>query len=401
MNMKKLFLILAISVLLISSVSCASVPKDTGDFECEFDTKSKTVTITGYNGDSDEITVPEKFDNYTVTSIGWSAFSKNYDVEKITLPETIQAIEASAFEYCISLESINLPKSLKSIGNTAFLNCRGLLNIPIGENIESIGIGAFSGCTSLDKIIVNENNKKYSSDSYGVLLDKEQKTILQYPAGSMSQSYNMPDSVVEIAGYAFEKSEWLEEVDFSSSLKKIGSCAFQASGILEASFGDSLEEIGFSCFNESKLNSISLGNNVKKIGESAFSWCTSLSEIYIPASVVEIGQSAFYMCTAIKGFEVDKDNKNYTSDVYGVLFDKNMTVLHYYPIARIDEGYFVPDTVVTIGANAFSPTLNLKTIHIPDSVENIEEKAFSDCVNLTEVIYDGSRPSNIADNAFN
>ena len=274
------------------------------------------------------------------------------------------------------------------------------MNASICENIETIGIGAFSGCTSLDKIIVDENNKVYSSDSYGVLLDKEQKTILQYPAGSMSLSYNMPDSVVEIAGYAFEKSDYLEEVTFSDNLKKIGSCAFQNSGILEARFGNNLEEIGFSCFNESKLTSVSLGNSIKKIGESAFSWCTSLTEINIPASVEEIGQSAFYMCTAIKGFEVDAENKNFKSDVYGILFDKEMTVLHYYPVARIDESYFVPDTVVTIEANSFSPTLNLKSVIIPDSVENIGEKAFGDCANLSEVIYDGSKPTNIADNAF-
>lgn len=398
--MKKYILFIVAVVFLLSAVSCASTPKDTGDFECEFDKKTKTATITGYNGDLEEIVIPEKFDDYTVTSIGWSAFSKKYNIERIILPETIQTIEASAFEYCISLENINFPQSLKSIGNTAFLSCRALLTASIGENIESLGIAVFSGCTSLDKIVVNENNKYYSSDSYGVLLDKEQKTLLQYPAGSMSISYNMPDSVVEIAGYAFEKSEFLEKITFSDNLKKIGSCAFQNSGILEASFGNSLEEIGFSCFNESKITDVSLGNNVKIIGESAFSWCTSLSEMFIPASVVEIGQSAFYMCTAIENFTVDKDNKVYSSDEHGVLYDKQGSILLYYPIGSTRTEYSVLQKTAAISANAFSPTLFLTKVIIPDSVEKIGDKAFAQCANLNDVVYEGTPPANIADNAF-
>ena len=398
--MKKAILTFLLIISLLFLFSCKSIPEDTGEFECEFDTKAKTATITGYNGESEEITVPDSFGKYKVTKIGKGAFSKKYDISSITLPNTLEQIEASAFEYCISIENIDLPTSLKSIKNTAFLNCRGLKEIYIPESITHIGVCVFSGCTSLERIEVSENNPNYSSDSNGALLDKKQTVIYQYPMGSQRLSYEMPETVSEVESYAFENSICLENVTFSPVLKKLGSCAFQKSGIIEALFPNSLQEIAFSCFNESKLTNIDFGNGINIIGEAAFSWCTSLNNVNIPSSVKTIGRSAFYMCTSIKGFEVDKENQNYSSDVYGVLFDKNMTVLHFYPTARIDESYFIPDTVITVEANAFTPTLNLKSVTIPDSVENIGEKAFSNCVNLEDVIYEGSPPSSIADNAF-
>ena len=64
------------------------------------------------------------------------------------------------------------------------------------------------------------------------------------------------------------------------------------------------------------------------------------------------------------------------------------------------EEYVIPNTVQQISANAFSTSLNLKKVTIPDSVEMIGELAFSQCPNLSDVIYEGTKPQNIAENAF-
>ena len=106
------------------------------------------------------------------------------------------------------------------------------------------------------------------------------------------------------------------------------------------------------------------------------------------------------MCTSIDCYTVDKDNANYTTDEHGVLFDKTMTVLLYYPNAREFHEYTVPNTVTKISTRAFSPSLNLSKVTIPDSVETIEEYAFAQCANLKETIYEGTQPQNIAENAF-
>ncbi len=398
--MKKIILLMIVCTVAIISLSCKSKTPDTNGFECEFDNETMTASVMGYTGNEDVITIPKLIGDYTVTSIGRNAFKEMYDVSKILIPETVTSIEASAFELCVSLEEIILPSSLQKLGNTAFASCRSLKKITIPANVSSIGLCVFTGCTSLETIKVDENNISYSSDKYGVLLDKNQTTVIQFPLGSQHLNYEMPETVTKILSYAFEKTQYLEAVTFSPKLKIIESYAFQASSIREAIFFDGLEEIGSFCFNESKLITLELGNTVKKLGDSAFSWCVSLGNVTIPAPLESIGTSAFYMCTSVSEYKVDKDNKAFLSDENGVLFDKSMTYLMYYPIASTATEYTIPYGVETISARAFSPSLNLKIVTVPDSVETISEQAFAYCTNLNNIVYEGSQPKNIAENAF-
>lgn len=398
--MKRLFISIILICVVVIATSCSGKLPETNEYKCEFDTKNKTVSIVGYEGSSEKIVIPEKFGKYTVTEIGRNAFSKNYELSKITIPDTVTSIGDRAFELCIGLKEIELPPELKSIGNAAFSNCRSLRKISIPEAVEKIGLSVFTGCTSLEKIEVDENNSNYVSDRYGALLDKNQTTVIQYPTGSQRTKYEMPNTVTTIESYAFEKSKNLEEVTFSENLKTIKSYAFQASGIRSAEFSNRLEQIGNFAFNESKLSSITLGNSVKNIGDSAFAWCTSLTEIEIPSTTDVIGVSAFFMCTSIEKYTIGKENKKFASDDYGVLFNKDKSILLYYPVGSTTEEYTVPSTVKTISASSFSTCLNIKKIIIPDSVEEINDLAFSQCPSLTDVIYEGTKPESIAENAF-
>ena len=89
-------------------------------------------------------------------------------------------------------------KSVTSIASNAFNGCYNIKSVIISNGITSIGEGAFNGCTSLEEISVDDNNKYYSSDKYGVLLDKEQTKIIQFPIGSERASYVMPDTVTTV-----------------------------------------------------------------------------------------------------------------------------------------------------------------------------------------------------------
>lgn len=397
--MKRLIFVLLIAAMALTCFSCAKLP-ETGDFECEFDKENKTAVITKYNGKETTVTIPETFEEYTVIEIGRNAFKENYDISEVVFPETIKRIGQSAFELCISIEEIKLPEALETIGNTAFANCRGLKKVDISSNVNTIGICAFTGCTSLETINVANDNKNYVSDDKGVLFTKDYKELIQYPLGSKATNYEIPNNVTSIASYAFEKAQFIEKAICPDTLKAVGSYAFQASTLKEISFKNGFEEVGAFAFNESKLTSVELGTSIKKIGESAFAWCTELESMYFPDSVEEVGISAFFMCTSISEFTVIDSNKYFTSDARGALFDKDKTTLLYYPIANTAPEYMIPNSVTKISANAFSPSLKLTKVTIPDSVETIEDSAFAQCANLTDVIYEGTQPQNIAENAF-
>jgi len=124
---------------------------------------------------------------------------------------------------------------------------------------------------------------------------------------------------------------------------------------------------------------------VTGIGEYAFYYVDSLISITIGSEVTGIGEYAFDNANNLTSITIDSNNQNY-SDINGVLFNKDQTILIYYPRGKLDTSYTIPGTVTTIGNNAFQICYNLTSVIIPDSVTIIGSYAFEDCSSLTSVI---------------
>lgn len=141
-------------------------------------------TITGTDG------TPQ----YTITSIGDSAFYRCESLTSITLPEGTTSIGNSAFFQCTSLTSVDLSRctNLASIGDSAFYGCESLTSVDLSRctNLTSIGKGAFMSCTFLTSI-------------------------------------PLPESVISIGGSAFFGCNALTSIALPESVTSIGECAFQ------------------------------------------------------------------------------------------------------------------------------------------------------------------------------
>ena len=109
--------------------------------------------ITDYLGTEKNISMPEKIDDYTVTSIGSAAFY-NSDIEKITLSSSIDSIGWWAFYGCKNLSSVKLNDGLNTIEYGAFMNCRKLKEIVLPYTVFSIGEDAFGvSCLTSKRIL--------------------------------------------------------------------------------------------------------------------------------------------------------------------------------------------------------------------------------------------------------
>jgi hypothetical protein len=163
---------------------------------------------------------------HSVTNLGDYAFCDCESLVTITIPSSVTSIGNEAFVYCASLTNLLIPDSVAMIGEEAFSSCLSLSNVTIPASVTNLGEAAFIDCTSLTAINVATNNPAYSSVE-GVLFDKSQTTLIQYPSGKAGTNYAIADSVTSIGYGAFNYCTSLSVVTLGNSVTNLGDEAFE------------------------------------------------------------------------------------------------------------------------------------------------------------------------------
>jgi len=409
-----------------------------------FATNNGTITITGYPGPNGAVTIPAIITGLPVTSIGAHAFSYSY-AGSVTIPNSVTNIESGAFSRCSWLTDIvaqsntpaystvdgvlfnkdqtvlvqypadkfggqfTIPNTVTTIGDEAFYGGNyiwlyPLTNVVIGNSVRNIGNGAFYGCWRLDSVtipnsVTNIGNQAFAecglsaitvdalNPAYtsvgGVLFDKNQTALIQYPAGKARSPYTIPSTVANIADKAFAGSR-VDSVTIPTSVLGIGNGAFSACEFLaNIVIPGSVVSIGNEAFSRCGLTSVTIPSSVTTIGDEGFADCSGLTQITIPDSVTHIGDQPFSGCWRLSSISVDALNPAYSS-VSGVLFDKNQTALLQYPAGKAGGQYMIPNSVIGIGNGGFAGC-GLTNISIPNSVISIGDRAFYSCHGLTDI----------------
>ena len=199
----------------------------------------------------------------------------------------------------------------------------------------------------------------------------------------------------------YDYKDLIKSVVISDGITTIGNYAFNVCGSLKSiTIPDSVTSVGDYAFTECfNLTSITIPDSVTSIGSIAFGGCMRLTSITIGNGVTSIGAEAFFSCTNLTSIIVDENNTAYSSDEYGVLFNKDKTELIQYPIGNTRTSYEIPDSVTSIGAEAFFSCASLTSMTIGDSVTRIGNHAFRDCSGLTSIII-GNSVTSVGDYAF-
>ena len=377
------------------------------------------------------------FGNYLISNR--SSGKCTFEIPEGTLCVAGESIFSTAFK------AINIPASVVNIGDRAFLNCE-----------------------ANEAYTVSEDNLYYSADEHGVLYNKDKTVLISYPRANTATHFTVPETVKEIEPYAFSNCANLESVTVSEGVKSIGESAFYGcTSLVDIELPDSLREIGIFAFEatgyyldannwknsilyignhlikydpenypsdatETEIkdgtisiaqtaisyfpNPLSIPESIRAIGPGNFSYSITSETITISKNIEYIGDSAFYKTETIKRFEVDENNPYYSSDEYGVLFNKDKTVLISYPVASEITEYTIPASVETIkiyafygcqnlryvdfeedsamiilGSSAFSYCSSLEGITLPETLKEIGDSAFHDCTNLKSI----SIPENV------
>lgn len=277
------------------------------------------------------------------------AFSGCEGLSEVSIPAGVKSIGDNAFANCINLFTLQLSEGLETIDENAFAGCEQLTQATIPASVTTIGGGIFADCTNMDEIQVAPGSASFSAVD-GVLYDKAQTTLVQYPTGKADESYFLPDGVTAIGDYAF-------------------------------------------CGNES-LSRITLHDKLQSIGNYAFARVSAASEFSVPASVELIGESAFHDCWSLTAIHVEEANPNYKS-LDGVLYDKALTTLMQYPEGKTTADYVAPETLQNVSSYAFFNNTHLATVDLPSAVQFVGDFAFGFCSQLSQLTVRVADPQDI------
>lgn len=226
--------------------------------------KVKTAEVTSNpNRYSGNVNIPEKVKHegteYSVTSIGESAFRESFELTSVTIPNSVMTIGKESFYACIGLTSVTIPNGVTSIGDAAFIGCNGLTSVSIPNSVTSIGNAVFMDCKKLPSITIPNSVTSMGSQVFSYC--------------SSLTSVVISNNVASIEGDAFSYCSALTSITIPNSVTSIGRQAF------------------YSC---NLLTSITIGSGIKTIDTSAFSSCPDLTDVYCYAENVPSAQSDIF-----------------------------------------------------------------------------------------------------------
>ena len=360
--------------------------------------------LPSYLGLEESLTTISFGENSQLTRIEERALSGCKKLKQITLPEGVKTIGDGAFNDCTSLEFISFPSTLETIDGELFRNCKAVKDIY---------------CYCVTPPVLNDTHFSRDGETRKANWDFYRNVTLHVPYGTAGtyiatdpwdlfdmygvvveeDAPEMPGGIISFADYRVRElclTNWdtnrdgllsKEEAARVTDLGTVFSYKYNnrltyINSFEELQYFTGLTGIPDNAFSSSKyLTSIVLPETITTIGKNAFSGCEGLTSVTIPNSVTSIGEGAFHHCTGLKSLMVEDGNPVYDSR-------DNCNAIITTADNRLIFGCMnttIPNTVTSIGQEAFYYCYRLTSVTIPNSVTDIENMAFYGCNGLTTI----------------
>lgn len=387
----------------------------------------------GYTGAGNGVvvipdTVTKDGVSYRVIGIEQGAFSDNLFVREVVLGENLSSIQPSAFSGCSNFTAFRLgtstrysvedgvlydygkyqlyiypagkpdaafrvPDSVTDIAREAFATAAKLQTVVVPDTVLSIGRGAFAGCNGLVSMTL-----PFIGSSREDSLPFSELFYSNAPTYGEPQMKNLREVVITdegLKGSDFSGSTNISSYTWAIESITLPSCPAE---IPEGSFlgCKGLKNLYFTEGGAAMTDGVLvIPDHVTAIRNTAFAQCNGIREVYLPAATTALNSgtwsqtTAFGGCDGLQRFAVAEDNPAYSSDKWGVLFNKDKTQLLQYPSDRQWPYYNVPDSVNSIWQFAFQNCGNLINLYIPFATVGMSNFMYN-CPSTSLCVYRGS-----------
>ncbi len=338
-------------------------------------------------------TVPENVlalfnEDYTEVSV----FANGEETDGLMMDWT-EADETNPFYvHKDTLKSVNFTgvyTPLRSIGNNAFNGCTNLEGtLVVSNTVESIGENAFKGCTGLTGI-------RFADGTF--VIDEAELPVLSAPATAETETTGENKAEVKTAETQTVKgkvlnsgSEEIEpEIEDEDNLVSedlptnsgcvIGASAFEnCTGVENIYFGNTIVEIGNSAFKGcTALTSIKTGVNTKVIKDRAFENCISVGNVVEFPGAEKVGTNVFDGDEAVDTLRIGGTN---ITELYSLPYDCTLEILG--TTKTLGYAMFLKNHTW----NAIVPVLGERVKHLVlnEGLETIESLALSQLYSIED-----------------
>ena len=331
-----------------------------------------------------------------ITEITVSADNPYYDErDNIVYTEGFESIVLIPFT--LNVDELVLPAQLKEIPEAAFRFSSGNSDdYPVGDLWGGDGSSGVYPIPYIGKLSVEEGSQLTSIGDYAFAND-------------------WSDNAARVASIDFTNA---------TNLDYIGVYAFGWNEALTTAALPGVREIAYGAMSQNtSLTSLTLGEGVEEIGEYAFAGSYLLTSLDLPDSVRVIGYQAFSNSGILNDVYIDYDKNGengrlvllptYWGHSYSnvsVSVPDGVEEIMPYAMNQVEDSalisVFIPDSVLTVGADAFDTKLDGLTIYVQAATlpEGWDEnwnsggnKVVWDCLNVEDTDADGNILYNSSD----
>ena len=384
-----------------------------------------------------------------LTTIDNSAFEGCAKLESITFPNALVTIGDHAFDGCASITNFHILNRLKTIGEGAFANCTANTKIDVSSQnpyfvhnssrnfvmdkatktkVVAYAVGYSAKSIEIPSTVTEIMPYAFAGAKKLTSIDFKNTTTIDdhaFEGASAITMLEIPETITSIGNEAFKNCEKLYTLTLPATLENIGANAFNgvAKGIrVQVAWPSPLviADGTFSNFEQVEEGSINgrlfVPDGTKDDYQAAagWNWFYFVEEGTIADYAQKIinfaDESTKDACVA--AFDTDNDGYLTTDEAAAVTsigtifqgaeigsFDE---FKYFTAVTAIDDNAFngstitkitLPESVKSIGENAFAFCNNLTTFFVPATIDYIGNGAFKSCAKLTTITVDEQNPN--------